>query len=115
IRLAYNNRLGNGPGTKNRPIAPRESGPVCQSSPISLSRKEGPVMIASYKLMGPKGDRQLILLKKNATLRKKHPSRRPGVAFCEAVQIRTCREVGIPESGTPNRKVASRKPTHDSK
>jgi len=52
-------------------------------------------MIASYKLMGPKGDRQLILLKKNATLRKKHPSRRPEVAFCEAVQIRTCREVDL--------------------
>src|SRR5215468_4149018 len=34
---AYNNLLGSGSGTRNRPIAPGESGPCCQDSPIALS------------------------------------------------------------------------------
>src|SRR2546425_7019909 len=33
---AYNSLLGSGSGTRNRPIAPSESGPCCQDSPIAL-------------------------------------------------------------------------------
>jgi hypothetical protein len=33
---AYNNLLGSGSGARNRPIAPGESGPCCQDSPIAL-------------------------------------------------------------------------------
>ena len=35
--LAYNSLLGSGSGTRNRPIAPVESGPCCQDSPTTLS------------------------------------------------------------------------------
>jgi hypothetical protein len=33
---AYNSLLGSGSGTRNRPIAPGESGPCCQDNPIAL-------------------------------------------------------------------------------
>src|SRR5712664_141679 len=33
----YNSFLGSGSGTRNRPIAPVESGPCCQDSPTALS------------------------------------------------------------------------------
>src|ERR1700754_1472642 len=34
----YSNLLGSGSGTRKRPIAPVESGPCCQDSPIALHR-----------------------------------------------------------------------------
>src|SRR5258707_12238928 len=33
---AYNSLFGSSSGTRNRPIAPGESGPCCQDSPINL-------------------------------------------------------------------------------
>src|SRR5262249_18449529 len=47
---AYSSRLGSGSGTRNRPIAPGESGPCCQDSPMFL--------LVCCPLLGPAGTSQ---------------------------------------------------------
>src|SRR5262245_45035960 len=80
---AYNSLLGSGSGTRNRPIAPGESGPCCQDNPIvSLLVYRNPPGAQVIELIEPSLRAEFQLSRAQLTCRNSAIERSGSKAFC---------------------------------